>query len=166
AGRCSGEGSHGGERATRAAAVRRGSTSARGSLAFPSRAVRGLRLRARSRDRLPVRGMSDRRTIRSIAIVNRGEAAMRCLRAVTSLRARGRSDLTAIVLYTDVDRDTPFVRHADIAVELRHRGSAVTAYLDREGLLEAISRTGADAVWPGWGFLAEDPTFAERVERA
>jgi acetyl/propionyl-CoA carboxylase alpha subunit/acetyl-CoA carboxylase carboxyltransferase component len=110
--------------------------------------------------------MSNPRTIRSIAIVNRGEAAMRCLRAVKSLRARERSDLTAIVLYTDVDRDSPFVRHADVAIELRHRGSAVTAYLDRDGLLEAILRAGADAVWPGWGFLAEDPAFAERVERA
>jgi len=110
--------------------------------------------------------VSDRRTIHRIAIVNRGEAAMRCLRAVKSLRARERSDLTAIVLYTDVDRDTPFVRHADVAVELRRRGSAVSAYLDRDGLLEAISRAEADAVWPGWGFLAEDPAFAERVERA
>ncbi len=105
------------------------------------------------------------RTIRRIAIANRGEAAMRCLRAVKSLRAREGSNLQAVALYTSVDRDTPFVRHADVAVELRHRGSAVGAYLDREGLVDAIVRAGADAVWPGWGFLAEDPAFVERVER-
>ena len=108
--------------------------------------------------------MSEARTIRRIAIVNRGEAAMRCLRAVKSLRAREGSDLQAVVLYTSVDRDTPFVRHADVAVEIRHGGSAVGAYLDADGLLHAIAGTGADAVWPGWGFLAEDPAFAERVE--
>jgi acetyl/propionyl-CoA carboxylase alpha subunit/acetyl-CoA carboxylase carboxyltransferase component len=110
--------------------------------------------------------MNQARTIRRIAIVNRGEAAMRCLRAVKSLRAREGSDLQAVVLYTSVDRDTPFVRHADVAVELRHGGSAVGAYLDADGLLSAIAGTGADAVWPGWGFLAEDPAFAERVEQA
>ena len=108
--------------------------------------------------------MGHSRTIRRIAIVNRGEAAMRCLRAVKSLRAREASDLQAVVLYTAVDRDTPFVRHADVAVELRHRGSAVGAYLDADGLMRAITGAGADAVWPGWGFLAEDPAFAERVE--
>jgi len=42
----------------------------------------------------------------------------------------------------------------------------VTAYLDREALVDSILRAGADAVWPGWGFVAEDPEFAERVERA
>ncbi|MGH7898064.1 MAG: biotin carboxylase N-terminal domain-containing protein, partial [Candidatus Binatia bacterium] len=110
--------------------------------------------------------MSERRTIRTIAIANRGEAAMRCLRAVKSLRAREASDLRAVALFTSVDRDTPFVRHADLAVELRHRGSAARAYLDSAGVLEAVLGVGADAVWPGWGFLAEDPAFAERVEAA
>jgi acetyl/propionyl-CoA carboxylase alpha subunit/acetyl-CoA carboxylase carboxyltransferase component len=104
--------------------------------------------------------------IRRIAIANRGEAAMRCLRAVKSLRAREGSNLQAVALYTSVDRDTPFVRHADVAVLLPHRGSAVTAYLDREALVEAMLRAGADAVWPGWGFVAEDPEFVECVERA
>jgi acetyl/propionyl-CoA carboxylase alpha subunit/acetyl-CoA carboxylase carboxyltransferase component len=106
------------------------------------------------------------RSIQRIAIANRGEAAMRCLRAVKSLRAREGSNLQAVALYTSVDRDTPFVRHADLAVELPHRSGAVAAYLDREGLVDAIVRAGADAVWPGWGFLAEDPAFVERVERA
>jgi len=113
-----------------------------------------------------VNGSPSERSIRRIAIANRGEAAMRCLRAVKSLRAREGSNLQAVALYTSVDRDTPFVRHADVAVLLPHRGSAVTAYLDREALVDSILRAGADAVWPGWGFVAEDPEFAECVERA
>ena len=53
-----------------------------------------------------------------LAIVNRGEAAMRCVRAVKALRAQGER-LTAIALYTEADRDAPFVRHADEALALR-----------------------------------------------
>ena len=56
--------------------------------------------------------------IRCLGIVNRGEAAMRCVRAVRALRAREGSGLCAVVLFTDVDRDAPFVRHADAAVRL------------------------------------------------
>ena len=52
------------------------------------------------------------RTIRRLAIVNRGEAAMRCIRTVKSLRASEGSDLRVIALYTAVDRDAPYVRHA------------------------------------------------------
>ncbi len=107
--------------------------------------------------------MSDStRTIRRLAIVNRGEAAMRCLRGVKQLRAREGSDLEAIALYTEVDRDAPFVRHADEAILLPARGSAVASYLDHDLLLATLARTGADAVWPGWGFVAEDARFADR----
>ena len=49
--------------------------------------------------------------IRRLAIVNRGEAAMRCVRTVKSLRALEGSGLQVIALYTDADRDAPFVRH-------------------------------------------------------
>ena len=88
---------------------------------------------------------------------------MRCIRAVKSLRAREGSALEAVALYTDVDRDAPFVRHADRALRARRRRRAPwRAYLDRDGLLAALRAAGADAVWPGWGFLAEDPAFAER----
>lgn len=103
------------------------------------------------------------RVIRRIAIVNRGEAAMRCLRGIKRLRARERSELTAIALYTDVDRDAPFVRHADEAWLLPSRGSAVASYLDHNLLLSMLARARADAVWPGWGFVAEDPRFADRL---
>ncbi|MFI5395061.1 MAG: carboxyl transferase domain-containing protein [Candidatus Binatia bacterium] len=98
-----------------------------------------------------------------LGIVNRGEAAVRCLRAVKALRAAERSTLRALALYTEIDRDAPFVRHADVAVALPTRGGGVGAYLDHARVMDALRRGGADAVWPGWGFVAEDPDFADRV---
>ncbi|HEY5656644.1 MAG TPA: biotin carboxylase N-terminal domain-containing protein, partial [Myxococcota bacterium] len=111
--------------------------------------------------------MNARGDIRRLAIVNRGEAAMRCIRAVKALRALEGSELACIALYTQVDRDAPFVRHADAAVRLETSGgSAVSAYLNHAGLLAALDRCRADAVWPGWGFVAEDAAFADRVKAA
>ncbi len=88
---------------------------------------------------------------------------MRCIRSVKSLRAEEGSGISAVALYTEVDRDAPFVRHADLAVELPVVGGEVAAYLDHDLLLETLQRVGADAVWPGWGFVAEDPAFVERL---
>ncbi len=107
------------------------------------------------------------RELRCIGIVNRGEAALRCIRTVKSMRARDGIDLRCLALYTDVDRNAPFVRQADAALRLVPPGAtAVSAYLDADGLLDALRRGGADAVWPGWGFVAEDAAFADRVARA
>ncbi len=69
--------------------------------------------------------MSASRTIHRLAVVNRGEAAMRCIRAVKALRAAEGSELVAVALYTSVERDAPFVRHADVAVELPAEGGSV-----------------------------------------
>ncbi len=101
--------------------------------------------------------------IRCLGIVNRGDAALRCLRTIKSLRAREGSELRAVVLYTAVDRDAPFVRHADAAVLLPAPAGEVRAYLDHDLVIAALRRAGVDAVWPGWGFVAEDPAFADRV---
>jgi len=101
--------------------------------------------------------------IRCLAIVNRGEAAMRCIRAVKSLRTLEGSDMRVAALYTAVDRGAPFVRHADLAHELPLKTTAVGAYLDHDGLIAALKRIRADAVWPGWGFVAESPTFVDRL---
>jgi len=108
--------------------------------------------------------VNPRESIQRLAIVNRGEAAMRCIRAVKSLRAQEGSRISAIALYTDVERDAPFVRHADLAVELPVTGNEAAAYLDHDLLIETLHRVDADAVWPGWGFVAEDPAFVERLE--
>ncbi len=110
--------------------------------------------------------MSSDQSITCIGIVNRGEAAMRCVRAVKTLRAAEGSSLRVLALYTAPDREAPFVRHADVAVQLPGRASAVAAYLDHAAVLEALQRGGADAVWPGWGFVAEDPEFVDRVAAA
>ena len=110
--------------------------------------------------------MSARCEIRRLAIVNRGEAAMRCIRAVKQLRAREGSDLISIAFFTEVDREAPFVRQADEAYLLPPRANAVASYLDHDLLLATLRRARADAVWPGWGFVAEDPKFADRLAAA
>ena len=91
---------------------------------------------------------------------------MRCVRAVKALRAEEGSNLKALALYTAIDRDAPFVRHADLAIELPAPKGEVAAYLDHDGLLAALRRADADAVWPGWGFVAESPEFVEKLAAA
>ena len=101
--------------------------------------------------------------IERLAIVNRGEAAVRCLRTAKSLREREGGGLEIIALYTPPDRDAPFVRQADRAVLLPAENGPVAAYLDHDAVLAALREVGADAVWPGWGFVAEDPAFVDRL---
>ncbi|MCA9505335.1 MAG: ATP-grasp domain-containing protein, partial [Myxococcales bacterium] len=103
--------------------------------------------------------------IERLAIVNRGEAAVRCLRTAKSLREREGGGLEVVALFTPPDRDAPFVRQADRAVELPAPRGAVAAYLDHDAVIAALRSVGADAVWPGWGFVAEDPVFVERLGR-
>ncbi|MEV6303386.1 carboxyl transferase domain-containing protein [Actinoplanes sp. NPDC051861] len=98
-----------------------------------------------------------------IAIVNRGEAAMRLIHAVRELAAETGARIETVALYTDVDRTATFVREADSAYELGP--AAARPYLDLKVLERALVETGADAAWVGWGFVAEDPAFAELCER-
>ncbi len=101
--------------------------------------------------------------IERLAIVNRGESAVRCLRTAKSLREREGGGLEVIALVTPPDRDAPFARQADRAIELPAPDGAVAAYLDHDSVLTALRLAKADAVWPGWGFVAEDPVFVERL---
>jgi acetyl/propionyl-CoA carboxylase alpha subunit/acetyl-CoA carboxylase carboxyltransferase component len=94
-----------------------------------------------------------------LAIVNRGEPAMRAIHAVRELNAHRPEPIRVIALCTEPDRDAMFVRHADEAVALDD------GYLDHEAVLRALSAARADAVWVGWGFVAEQAEFAERCER-
>ncbi|HEY0533836.1 MAG TPA: carboxyl transferase domain-containing protein [Actinoplanes sp.] len=98
-----------------------------------------------------------------IAIVNRGEAAMRLIHAVRELSAETGAEVEIVALHTDVDRSATFVREADIAYDLGP--AAGRPYLDLKVLERALTETRADAAWVGWGFVAEDPAFAELCER-
>ncbi|TPG32897.1 carboxyl transferase domain-containing protein [Mycolicibacterium hodleri] len=101
---------------------------------------------------------------RRLAVVNRGEAAVRLIRAVRELNAEYGCDITTVALHTDAERRAMFVRQADEAVTLR-RTSAGIAYLDHTELERALLEAKADAVWVGWGFVAEDIAFAELCVR-
>lgn len=110
------------------------------------------------------------RTIR-IAIVNRGEAAVRALHSFAEANGVDGIQYHTIALYTDPDRHAPFVRRADEAVCLGpalyiDAGDQRTkhTYLDQVRLEKALLDTRADAVWVGWGFVAEDAGFAARCE--
>jgi acetyl/propionyl-CoA carboxylase alpha subunit/acetyl-CoA carboxylase carboxyltransferase component len=98
-----------------------------------------------------------------VAIVNRGEAAMRLIRAARELQFERGEPLVTIALYTDVERNAMFVREADEAVLIQSESKS--AYLDHQVLEAALTSCRADAVWVGWGFVSEDPEFADLVER-
>ncbi|WP_229402090.1 ATP-binding protein [Micromonospora okii] len=98
-----------------------------------------------------------------VAIVNRGEAAMRLIHAVRELAAETGARIETVALHTDVDRAATFVREADLSYDLGP--ASARPYLDLKALERALVETGADAAWVGWGFVAEDPAFAELCEK-
>ena len=104
-----------------------------------------------------------------VAVVNRGEPAMRLINAVREWNAEGRPPLRVIAFYTAADRRATFVREADEAVLIgpADPGEAFAAspYLDYAELERALRACRADAVWPGWGFVSEKAEFAELCER-
>src|SRR5215213_1424120 len=111
------------------------------------------------------------RTFRRLAVINRGEPAMRLIHAVRELNAEREEDpIRIIALYTEPERSAMFVRHADEAYSLGptsttdENGKRVGAYLDYDNIKRALQATRADAVWPGWGFVAEHPAFADLIE--
>ncbi len=99
-----------------------------------------------------------------VAIVNRGEPAMRLIHAVRDLSAQTGTRVETVALYTDADSGATFVREADLAYPLGP--ASARPYLDLALLGRALTETGADAAWVGWGFVAEDPAFAELCEKA
>ena len=111
------------------------------------------------------------RTFTRLAVVNRGEPAMRLIHAVRELNEELESPITVIALYTEPERSAMFVRHADEAYSLGptatvdDEGKRTGAYLNYDGLERALKAVRADAVWPGWGFVAEHPDFSDLCKR-
>jgi acetyl/propionyl-CoA carboxylase alpha subunit/acetyl-CoA carboxylase carboxyltransferase component len=97
-----------------------------------------------------------------VAIVNRGEAAVRLIRAVRELNLEHDFGMRTIALHTEAERGAMFVLEADEAVVI---GGEKSPYLDYSELERALRESSADAAWVGWGFVAEDPAFAELCER-
>jgi propionyl-CoA carboxylase alpha chain len=98
-------------------------------------------------------------TISTLFIANRGEIARRITRTARSM------GIDTVVPYADPDVGAPFVREADRAVPL-HGSTSAETYLDSAKLIAAARLAGADAVHPGYGFLAENAGFAAAVQEA
>jgi acetyl-CoA carboxylase biotin carboxylase subunit len=99
------------------------------------------------------------RPVSRVLVANRGEIALRIIRACHE------EGLEAVAVFSEADRLSPHVRAADLAVAIGPPPPS-ESYLNIDRLLEAARRTGADAVHPGYGFLAERAPFAEAVEGA
>ncbi len=97
--------------------------------------------------------------MKRVLVANRGEIALRIIRACRE------ETLEAVAVYSEADRDAPHSRAADQAVEIGP-APARESYLDIDRILEAAQRVQADAIHPGYGFLAERADFAERVVQA
>src|SRR3954468_13469715 len=97
---------------------------------------------------------------RKVLVANRGEIAIRAFRAGYELGAR------TVAVFPHEDRNSLHRQKADEAYEIGEQGHPVRAYLSVEEIVGAARRAGADAVYPGYGFLSENPELAEACAQA
>ncbi len=106
-----------------------------------------------------------------LAIVNRGEPAMRLIHAVREFNAEHGTGIQTIAFYSEPDSRAMFVREADVAMSLGPAtftdadGDRKLSYLNYEALERLLRRSHADAAWPGWGFVAEHAEFVDLCDR-
>ena len=111
-------------------------------------------------------------TFKRVAVLNRGEAAVRFMRAARTWSRMHGEHMDVLAFYTSPDENAPFVRMASASVDLGEPlvtgadGTRRSAYLDVERVIRLALENGADALWPGWGFLAESPELADACVEA